>query len=205
MLKIWGRLTSVNVQKVMLAVRELALPHEFILAGGEHGVVDTTDYAERNPNRQVPVIDDGGFVLWESNAIVRYLSARYGVGSLWTEDLGLRADADRWMDWQATEWQPAMVPAFGPGPHARGQTRPRRHRCLDAARQCARADPGTRAAGPRVHRRPSAEHGRHRAGGLGARWLGLPAERPQTPALSAWYRRIMMRPAAQGVLTLPLA
>ena len=112
MLKIWGRLTSVNVQKVMLAVRELALPHEFILAGGEHGVVDTPDYAERNPNRQVPVIDDGGFVLWESNAIVRYLSARYGVGSLWTEDLGLRADADRWMDWQATEWQPAMVPAF---------------------------------------------------------------------------------------------
>ena len=59
-------------------------------------------------------------------------------------------------------------------------------------------------AGPRVHRRPSAEHGRYRAGGLGAPLAGLPAERPQTPTLSAWYRRIMMRPAAQGVLTLPL-
>ena len=181
MLKIWGRLTSVNVQKVMLAVRELALPHEFILAGGEHGVVDTTDYAERNPNRQVPVIDDGGFVLWESNAIVRYLSARYGVGSLWTEDLGLRADADRWMDWQATEWQPAMVPAF------KGLVRTpedkRDRAAIDASMQRAnaRADPGTRAAGPRVHRRPSAEHGRHRAGGLGAPLAG-PAGRAAADA-----------------------
>ena len=181
MLKIWGRLTSVNVQKVMLAVRELALPHEFILAGGEHGVVDTPDYAERNPNRQVPVIDDGGFVLWESNAIVRYLSARYGVGSLWTEDLGLRADADRWMDWQATEWQPAMVPAF------KGLVRTpedkRDRAVIDASMQRAnaRALILERAAGPRVHRRPSAEHGRYRAGGLGAPLAGLPAERPQTP------------------------
>ena len=205
MLKIWGRLTSVNVQKVMLAVRELALPHEFILAGGEHGVVDTPDYAERNPNRQVPVIDDGGFVLWESNAIVRYLSARYGVGSLWTEDLGLRADADRWMDWQATEWQPAMVPAF------KGLVRTpedkRDRAVIDASMQRANA---------RALILERALQGREFIAGRqlsmgdialvasAHRWLGLPAERPQTPTLSAWYRRIMMRPAAQGVLTLPL-
>lgn len=112
MLKIWGRLTSVNVQKVMLAVRELALPHTFIEAGGPFGVVDTPEYAKINPNRTVPAIDDGGFVLWESNAIVRYLAARYGAGTLWPEDVCLRADADRWMDWQTTEWQGAMVPAF---------------------------------------------------------------------------------------------
>ena len=86
MLKIWGRLTSVNVQKVMLAVRELALPHTFIQAGGPFGVVDTPDYAKINPNRTVPAIDDGGFVLWESNAIVRYLASRYGAGTLWPED-----------------------------------------------------------------------------------------------------------------------
>lgn len=112
MLKIWGRLTSVNVQKVMLAVRELALPHTFIEAGGPFGVVDTPEYAKINPNRTVPAIDDGGFVLWESNAIVRYLAARYGAGTLWPEDVCLRADADRWMDWQTTEWQGAMGPAF---------------------------------------------------------------------------------------------
>ena len=112
MLKIWGRLTSVNVQKVMLAVRDLALPHTFIEAGGPFGVVDTPEYAKINPNRTVPAIDDGGFVLWESNAIVRYLAARYGAGTLWPEDVCLRADADRWMDWQTTEWQGAMGPAF---------------------------------------------------------------------------------------------
>ena len=112
MLKIWGRLTSVNVQKVMLAVRELALPHTFIQAGGPFGVVDTPDYAKINPNRTVPAIDDGGFVLWESNAIVRYLASRYGAGTLWPEDACMRADSDRWMDWQTTEWQGAMGPAF---------------------------------------------------------------------------------------------
>ena len=165
-------------------------------------MVDTPDYAERNPNRQVPVIDDGGFVLWESNAIVRYLSARYGVGSLWTEDLGLRADADRWMDWQATEWQPAMVPAF------KGLVRTpedkRDRAVIDASMQRAnaRADPGTRAAGPRVHRRPSAEHGRYRAGGLGAPLAGPAGRAAQTPTLSAWYHHDAS--GRQGVLTLPL-
>ena len=64
MLKIWGRLSSVNVQKVMWAVRELALPHERIEAGGQFGVIDTPEYLRMNPNGQVPVIDDGGFVLW---------------------------------------------------------------------------------------------------------------------------------------------
>ncbi len=83
MLKIWGRLSSVNVQKVVWAVRELALPHTLTEAGGAFGGLDTPEYGRMNPNRRVPVIDDGGFVLWESNAIVRYLAARYGAGSLW--------------------------------------------------------------------------------------------------------------------------
>jgi glutathione S-transferase len=139
----------------MLAVRELALPHSFTQAGGPFGVVDTPEFAKLNPNRTVPVIDDGGFVLWESNAIVRYLSARYGVGSLWPEDVCLRADADRWMDWQATEWQ--GVP--GPDPHARGKARPRRHRELGQAFECPCPDPGPGPAGPRVHRRPPTDHG----------------------------------------------
>ena len=100
MLKIWGRLSSVNVQKVVWTVRELALPYTRIDAGGQFGIVDTPDYAALNPNRQIPLID------------VRYLSSRYGQGELWSDDPRHRADADRWMDWQATEWQPSMVRAF---------------------------------------------------------------------------------------------
>lgn len=205
MLKIWGRLSSVNVQKVMLAVRELALPHTFTHAGGKFGVVGTPEFAELNPNRTVPVIDDGGFVLWESNAIVRYLASRYGVGSLWPEDACLRADADRWMDWQTTEWQAAMGPAF------LGLIR-----TPEAQRDRAAIDKSMQRSNERALILDRALRGRefivgrHLTMGDVAlvcsahRWLALPAERPDTPALSAWYRRVMMRPAPQGVLTLPL-
>ncbi len=65
-----------------------------------------------NPNGQIPVIDHDGFVLWESNAIVRYMASRFGAGNLYPDKLQLRADADRWMDWQATTFNPAIGPLF---------------------------------------------------------------------------------------------
>ena len=95
MLRIWGRTNSINVQKVMWAVGELGLAHERIDAGGAFGGLDTAEYGAMNPNRKVPTIDDDGEVLWESNACVRYLAARYGAGSLWAEDPAERARADR--------------------------------------------------------------------------------------------------------------
>ncbi len=207
MLKIWGRLTSVNVQKVMWTVRELALPHEFILAGGPHGVVDTPEFSKLNPNRMIPVIDDAGFVLWESNAIVRYLASRYGQGTLWPDDVCQRADADRWMDWQTTEWQPSMLHAF------LGLVR-----TPESERDTAAIKKSLQRANDRALVLESALQGKDFIVGrqltmgditlacAAHRWLALPgADRPATPALSAWYRRMMMRPAVQGVLTLPLA
>lgn len=112
MLKIWGRLTSVNVQKVVWCADELGLEYERIEAGGKYGIVTTPPYLAINPNALVPVIEDGDVVLWESNAIVRYLAARHGAGTLWSTDAKLRADADRWMDWQTTTFNPAIGPAF---------------------------------------------------------------------------------------------
>ena len=112
MLRIWGRLTSVNVQKVVWCADELGLQYERIDAGGKYGVVNTPEYRAMNPNALVPVIEHDGFVLWESNAIVRYLAARYAEGSLWPTDIQVRADADRWMDWQAVSLNPAIGPAF---------------------------------------------------------------------------------------------
>ncbi len=112
MLKIWGRLTSVNVQKVVWCADELAIEYQRVDAGGKFGLVDTPDYLAMNPNGLIPVINDDGFVMWESNAIVRYLSARHGSGSLSPADPQRRADADRWMDWQATAFNPAIGPAF---------------------------------------------------------------------------------------------
>ena len=102
MLKIWGRKTSINVQKVMWTVGELGLQHERVDAGGTFGKLDTTQYASLNPNRLVPVIEDKGFVLWESNAIVRHLSQKYGRGGLSPGDEETYARADQWMDWSLT-------------------------------------------------------------------------------------------------------
>src|SRR3970040_1761800 len=99
MLKIWGRTNSVNVKKALRAAEELGLKYERIDAGMQFGVVDTPEYRKLNPNGLVPTIEDDGVVLWESHAIVRYLAAKYGAGTLCPTDLRERADADRWMDW----------------------------------------------------------------------------------------------------------
>jgi glutathione S-transferase len=112
MLKIWGRLTSVNVQKTVWCADELGLKYERVDAGGAFGIVNTPAYLAKNPNGLIPVIEDDDFVLWESNAIVRYLASRYGEGTLWPSDCKLRASADRWMDWQAVSFNPAIGPAF---------------------------------------------------------------------------------------------
>ena len=112
MLKIWGRTSSINVQKVMWAVTELGLAHQRVDAGLHYGGVNEPWYRAMNPNGRVPLIDDDGFVLWESNAIVRYLAAKHGSGTLWPTDLRVRAGADRWMDWATTTMAPIMTPLF---------------------------------------------------------------------------------------------
>jgi glutathione S-transferase len=98
MLKIWGRVNSINVQKVMWTVAELKIPHERVDAGMAFGVVNTPEYRALNPNGRVPTIDYDGFVLWESNVIVRYLYAKHGPVRTLEEGYG----AEKWMDWTAT-------------------------------------------------------------------------------------------------------
>jgi glutathione S-transferase len=113
MLKIWGRNTSVNVQKVMWAVGELGLAHERIDVGGAFGKNNEPAYLAMNPNGLVPTLEeDGGFVLWESNSIVRYLAAKFGAGKLEPKDGRERARASSWMDWQLTVMGPALTPVF---------------------------------------------------------------------------------------------
>ena len=113
MLKIWGRNTSVNVQKAMWAVGELGLPHERIDVGGAFGKNNEPAYLAKNPNGLVPTLeDDEGFVLWESNSIVRYLAGKYGAGTLEPADACARARASSWMDWQLTVAAHALTPVF---------------------------------------------------------------------------------------------
>mgnify|MGYP006147565503 CR=1 FL=1 len=105
MLHLWGRLSSINVRKVVLCAQVIGLELPRTDAGLTHGVVNTPEYRANNPNGLVPLLQDGDFTLWESNAIVRYLCARYGAGEnpLYPVDLPQRFNAERWMDWQATD------------------------------------------------------------------------------------------------------
>lgn len=115
-LRLWGRPTSARTLKVLWALAEIGLDFEFILAsatmgasghvskGGEpYGVVETPDYRAMNPNGTVPTIDDDGFVLWESNSIVRYLAMQYAPDLLYGNDIRTFASASRWMDWENNE------------------------------------------------------------------------------------------------------
>jgi glutathione S-transferase len=106
MLKLWGRVNSVNVKKVLWMLEELGIPYQRSDAGMEHGVVDTPDYRAMNPNGRVPTLEDDGFVLWESNSILRYLAVTHG-SALYPADPRARASADRWMDWQLSTLSPA--------------------------------------------------------------------------------------------------
>jgi glutathione S-transferase len=112
MLKVWGRSTSSNVQKVMWAVTEIGLPVERIDIGGPFGKNREAAYLAKNPNGLVPTIEEeDGFTLWESNSIVRYLAAKHK-SSLEPADPKQRALAQKWMDWQLTVMAPAIGPLF---------------------------------------------------------------------------------------------
>ena len=113
MIKIWGRNTSSNVQKVMWAVGEIGLPHERIDIGGAFGKNREAAYLAMNPNGLVPTLEEeDGFLLWESNAIVRYLAAKHRAGALEPADLRTRAQAGKWMDWQLAVAAPAIFGCF---------------------------------------------------------------------------------------------
>jgi glutathione S-transferase len=112
MLKVWGRASSSNVQKVMWAVTEMGVPHERIDVGGPFGKNREKAYLDMNPNGLVPTIEeDDGFTLWESNSIVRYLAAKHK-SSLEPAEPKARAVAQKWMDWQLTVMAPAIGPLF---------------------------------------------------------------------------------------------
>jgi glutathione S-transferase len=113
MLKIWGRRNSFNVQKVMWLVAEVGLEHKRVDAGGDFGLLDSPDFRRLNPHGQIPVIEDGATVIWESHAILRYLAAAYGQKSaFWPDDPGARAAADQWMDWTLSKLQRDFMDFF---------------------------------------------------------------------------------------------
>jgi glutathione S-transferase len=207
MLRIWGRLSSINVRKVVFAAQLLGLQFERTDAGAAFGIVQTDAYKARNPNSLVPMLEeDDGYTLWESNVIVRYLCAQHAGRGLYPQDLRARFDAERWMDWQQTTLNPAGRDAFVQ--LVRVAADKRDARLVDASVRATEpllamldahlaqntfmaGDALTMADVPiacEIHR-----------------WWGLPLERPATPHIARWYAGLTALPAARGALDVPLS
>jgi len=204
MLKIWGRTNSVNVKKALWALEELGVKYERVDAGMQYGVVQSPEYKKMNPNSLVPTLEDDGFVLWESHAIVRYLATKHGAGTLWPNDLRVRADADRWMDWAFT-FQASFRTVFW------GLVRtPAEKRDMNAIEEARKKCAGLLAIPD------AALQGRQYLAGnfsmgdipLGCHvqlWMRLPIERPALPSLKAWFDRLCGRPAFLKIVDIPLS
>lgn len=196
MLKILGKASSINVRKVLWTCDELGLPFEREDWGSGFRATDTPEYLALNPNAMVPVLRDGDFVLWESNAIIRYLAAAYGDGRLLPAAPRERAKAEQWMDWQATElnnsWRYAFVALVRKNPDYN-----------DPKALAASLASWSRHIG--ILERQLAATGAYVLGdsftladvplGLSVnRWLATPMQHAEYPAVSAYFERLSLRP-----------
>lgn len=199
MIKLWGRTTSSNVMKVLWTLDELSLPYERIDAGGAFGRTDTPDYRSMNPLGLVPSIEDGDLRLFESNSIIRYLcNAHAPSTALYPAGPGPRAQVEAWMDFQQTaQSRPASTIFLGlirTAPEKR-DTAAIAAAVLELAKIwtiCANqaAAQGGYLCGPALTL-ADITFGPHLH-----RWFNMPIEnRPDLPAVRAWYDRLCTHPA----------
>lgn len=202
MLKIWGRKNSSNVRKVLWCAEELGLAYEAVDAGGAFGVVNEPHYRALNPNGLVPMIEDDGLVLWESNTIVRYLGGKHAPGTAWSpQDPVERAKAEKWMDWTTSSLATPFRPLFWG--ILRTPEEQRDWVAINAAHKtCAQllsiADEAL-ASQPFLSSK-EVGMGDIPLGCFVYAWFEMPIERPEMRHLRAWYERLRERPAYQAAV-----
>lgn len=205
MVKIYGRLNSINVQKVMWCAAEVGLDVTHENVGGAFGGNDTAAYLAKNPNGRVPLLEDGNFLLWESNAIVRYLSECYGEAPFFPADLQTRAQAGQWMDWASIAVSPSLTKIFWTLIRTAAADRDMEEMaaaekallpCWDilnrhlADRNFILGDSFTMADIP--------------LGCACYRWNALDIDHPRFDAMQRWYQRLQDRPAYRQHAMIPL-
>jgi len=197
MIKVWGRASSSNVQVVMWAVAELGLDHERVDWGGKFGGNDDPEYRAMNPMGLVPTLRDGDVVMFESQAILRYLGARYGDEGFWPADPGKRGALDMWSEWVKTSFvQPLVYNVFWQ--LIRTKAADRNHATL--AEGAAKLKTLSAMIDKRLGAGPflGGEHLSFADIALGTplyRYYTLDFERGHTPNLDAYYARLQERPA----------
>jgi glutathione S-transferase len=188
-LRVLGRISSINVRKVLWTCAELDLPFE--------RVENDAQLLAQNPNRLVPVIRDDEFVLWESNAICRYLARKSPHAALYPEDARARARVEQWMDWQATQLNSAWRYAFygivrkSPAHQDAAQIAS----SLEAWNGCMRLLDAHFAEGGQFITGEFFTLADVVVGLSTHRWLMSPIERPHLDALHGYYQRLSVRPA----------
>ena len=205
MLKIWGRASSSNVQKVLWCCAELDLPFERVDVGGTFGGNRDPEYLALNPNGLVPTVKDGDLIMWESNTICRYLTSTRNGERLYPRDPAARTHVERWMDWQlAVVGAPMGQLLFG---LVRTKPEARDPAAIEAARR--RALTAWMIVDDELKDRP------YLAGAelslaeivLGTqiyRWFAFPIERPPLDNLRAWYDRLRQCPGFKTHIETPI-
>ncbi|KAB2688911.1 glutathione S-transferase family protein [Brucella tritici] len=205
MLRIWGRINSTNVKKALWTARELNLDYEQIDVGGQFGGLKDPAYLARNPNGLIPLLEDGGTVLWESNTITRYLAAAYGKETLWIEDAAKRAQAEKWMDWASssfyTNFSNVMkhlirLPEAERNPALLEQSLQGLAQSMQIANEGLKEAPWFSGENFGIGDIPT--------GCYAYAWFEFPIERPSLPHLEDWYGRLKQRPAYQAAVMTPL-
>ena len=207
MIKIWGRNTSSNVQKVIWALGEMKMPFERIDVGGAFGKTKDPFYLAMNPNSLVPTLEEeDGFTMWESNSIVRYLAAKHANRTLEPADLKTRARAQMWMDWQLSVMGPSLTPVFwglirtppekrDPAAIAAGKAK-----SIEAAQMM-----DDQLAKTQYLAGDAFSYGDIPVGIMAYRFVQLIPERPAMPHLDRWYAAISSRAAfKEQVASVPL-
>ena len=203
-LTLWGRLSSCNVQKAVWLLEELQLPYERVDAGGDFGGLDDPEYRAMNPHGRVPTLKDGDSVVWESEAILRYLAARYGAPQFWSDDPAARAAVDQWLAWTAASLYRDWIDLFW----RRVRTPPQQQDAAEIERL--RQNTAARYAflDSQLASRPFLAGDTFSLADIAAgmtlyRWYEMPIARPELPALRAWYERLLERPAYRKGVCLP--
>lgn len=202
MITVWGRRNSLNVQKVMWAIGELALPYIRHDVAGSFGVDD--NYRKLNPNAVVPTIQDEALTLYESNACVRHLARKYGEDGLQPSASVEIALADQWMEWQSTTLSPMFFLIFS-----------NQIRVPEEKKDKAKLQQGIAACAKLfVQLDKHLSQSAYLAGEqfsmgdipIGAhlyRYFEMDIERPSVPNVERWYAQLQTRPAYRKHVMIP--
>jgi glutathione S-transferase len=193
MLRVLGRKTSGNVQKVIWLLEEMGEPYKREDYGRQFGNTTTDEYRKLNPNSKVPTLIDGDLVIWESHTILRYLAALHGP-TLTGATAAERTMVERWMDWLLGALNTPYVAVF------KDAKKPAAERAADFAAQSADLVAQLKILDGHIAGKPWFALGRFTIadmalGTIVKRCLEFPIERPPYAELTRWQAAIDARPA----------